>query len=203
MARNPDPQRQSQGQSAGPGRRDLAGPAREVQPAPGACIASITTAYQQAHDATEALTRQLASLTLDHGMPSAILARARAATRMAPALPTPTRDTPGSAPAPPEQRQPDLRRPGTVESQVIRTGTSDPGLLLHAVAIDRRARALIAQATHDASRKPATPGVLPAAARSAVSNGHAPATSTRRTRTEAARTTLRPGPRPARGQDGR
>jgi hypothetical protein len=93
------------------------------------------------------------------------------------------------------------RRQGTVESQVRRTGTSDPGLLLHAAAIDSAARAVLARAAQDAARVAPSPSQLPAATSTAVQNGHAPASSTRRTAASPPQNAARRGSAPARERD--
>jgi hypothetical protein len=137
-------------------------------PAPPGRIDGITAAYHLARDATETLARQLDVLALQYGAPSTVLARARAARRIT-LPPSLTASTAAGYP----------RRQGAVESQVRRTGTSDPGLLLHAAAIDSAARAVLAQAAQDATHVTPSPTHLPAATRAAVQNGHAQASSAR------------------------
>ncbi|HXL94454.1 MAG TPA: hypothetical protein VN969_36445, partial [Streptosporangiaceae bacterium] len=160
------------------GRYTLAPPGR---------VDDITAAYRLARDATETLARQLDKLSLEYDAPSTVLARARAARRIT---------LPPSLAASTAAGYP--RRHGPVESQVRRTGTSDPGLLLHAAAIDSATRAILARAAQAAAPSSSE---LPAATSAAVQNGHAQAARTPRTTADPPRIAARRGPAPARDRD--
>jgi hypothetical protein len=160
------------------GRYTLAPPGR---------VEDILAAYHVARDASETLARQLDQLSLEYDAPSTTLARARVARRIT--LPPNLNASAGTGYP---------RRQGAVEAQLRRTGTSDPGLLLHAAAIDSAARAILARAAQDVAL---FADELPAATSAAVRNGHARAASTRRPAADLSRSAARRGPAPERDRD--